>query len=169
MPMSGYMTELRRKVGTQLLEVPAVSVVTRDDHGRVLLVRHAEIGIWMTPGGAIEPAETPADAAVREVWEETGLEVRLTRLAGVYGGRQFVVRYQNGDETSYAMIAFEAEILAGDARPDGVEILEVGFFAPSELSRLDIPAWMPEILEGVLERGDGAAFRPPTWRPPAGG
>jgi 8-oxo-dGTP pyrophosphatase MutT (NUDIX family) len=168
--MSRYMKELRRKVGKQLLEVPAVSVVTRDDHGRVLLVRHGELGTWMTPGGAIEPAETPADAAVREVWEETGLEVRLTRLAGVYGGPQFVVRYENGDETSYAMIVFEAEIQAGDdARADGVEILEVGFFAPSEIKSLEMPGWMPEILKGVLESGDGTTFDPPTWRPPAGG
>lgn len=67
--MSRYMKELRRKVGTQLLEVPAVSEVARDNHGRVLLVRHAELESWMTPGGAIEPAEIPADAAVREVWE----------------------------------------------------------------------------------------------------
>lgn len=168
MPMSRYMKQLRRKVGRQLLEIPAVSVVLRDDHGRVLLVRHAELGTWMTPGGAIEPAETPADAAVREDWEETGLEARLTRLAGVYGGPWFVVRYENGDETSYAMIAFEAELKAGSARPDGVEIVEVGFFAPSEITSLEMPRWMPEILEGVLESGDGAAFHSPTWRPPAG-
>ena len=121
----------------------------------------------MTPGGAIEPEETPADAAVREMWEETGLDVRLTRLAGVYGGPEFVVRYQNGDENSYAMIVFEAEILAGDARPDEVEILEVRFFPPPELERLEMPAWMAEVLQGVLEPGERAGFRLPTWRPPA--
>jgi 8-oxo-dGTP pyrophosphatase MutT (NUDIX family) len=167
MPMSEYMTQIRRKVGRQLLEVPSVSIIARDSHGRVLLVRHAEIGSWMTPGGAIEPNETPANAAVREMWEETGLDVRLTRLAGVYGGPEFVVRYQNGDENSYVMIVFEAEILAGEARPDDEEILEVSFFERSELDSLEMPAWMSEVLQGVLEGGEHAGFRPATWRSPA--
>jgi len=166
MPMSEYMSQVRRKVGRQLLEVPSVSIVARNRHGHVLLVRHSEIGSWMTPGGAIEPVETPADAAVREMWEETGLDVRLTRLAGVYGGPEFVVRYQNGDETSYAMIVFEAEILAGEAQPDEEEILEVRFFPPSELEGLEMPAWMPEVLQDVLEGAERAGFRLPTWRPP---
>lgn len=50
---------------------------------------------------------------------------------------------------------------------DSAEILEVGFFAPSEIESLETPGWMTEFLEGVLESGDGAHFHPPTWRPPA--
>jgi 8-oxo-dGTP pyrophosphatase MutT (NUDIX family) len=46
----------------------------------VLLVRHVEGNDWTTPGGMIEPLETPADAAVRETWEETGLHVELESL-----------------------------------------------------------------------------------------
>ncbi len=53
MPMSEYMSEVRRKVGRQLLEVPAVSIVVQNHDGHVLLVRHSETGSWMTPGGAI--------------------------------------------------------------------------------------------------------------------
>ena len=166
MPMSEYMSQVRRKVGRQLLEVPSVSIVTRNRHGHVLLVRHSETGAWVTPGGAIEPVETPADAAVREMWEETGLDVRLTRLTGVYGGSEFVVRYQSGDEVSYAMIVFEAEILAGEARPDEEEILEVRFFPPSELDALEMPTWMAEVLQDVLQGAERAGFRLPTWIPP---
>lgn len=167
MPMSEYMSQLRSKVGSRLLEVPAVSIIARNRQGHVVLVRHSEIGSWVTPGGAIEPVETPADAAVREMWEETGLDVRLTRLAGVYGGPDFVVQYQNGDEISYAVTVFEAEILAGEARPDGDEILEVRFFPKSELEGLDMPKWMAELLPDVLDADEHASFRPPTWRPPS--
>lgn len=166
MALSEYMRDIRRKVGSRLLEVPAVSVVARDHRGRILLVRHADLGSWMTPGGAIEPAETPANAAVREVWEETGQEIELTRLAGVYGGPEFVVRYENGDQTSYAVIAFEGKIVGGEMEADDTEILESRLFAPSELNRLDMPSWMREIIHGVLEGGEEPRFRPPTWTPP---
>jgi len=73
--MSPYIQDLRAKIGTTVLEIPTVSIVTLDERNRVLLVRHIEGNNWTTPGGMIEPYETPADAAVREMWEETGLYV----------------------------------------------------------------------------------------------
>jgi 8-oxo-dGTP pyrophosphatase MutT (NUDIX family) len=166
MTMSEYMRQLRRKVGHQLLELPSVSVIVRDAEGRVLLVWHAETGDWVTPGGALEPCEVPADAAVRETWEETGLHVRLVRLAGVYGGPEYVVRYRNGDVNSYAMIVFEAEVIGGTAKPDGSETLEVRFFSREELAPLATPTWLPEVLGGVLSGSERATFRPSTWMPP---
>ena len=75
MPMSDYIRGLRERIGTTVLEVPTVSVLVFDAQQRVLLVRHAEGNDWTTPGWMIEPYETPADAALRETWEETGLLV----------------------------------------------------------------------------------------------
>ena len=75
--MSDYIRGLRDKIGTTVLEVPTASVLVFDDRQRVLLVRHVEGNDWTTPGGMVEPYETPADAAVRETWEETGLFVAL--------------------------------------------------------------------------------------------
>jgi 8-oxo-dGTP pyrophosphatase MutT (NUDIX family) len=164
MPMSDYMKALRAKIGTQLLESPAVSVVARDEAGRILLARHSERGKWVTPGGAVEPLETPADAAVREMWEETGVTVELTRIIGVYGGPEFLVRYGNGDEASYLMIVFEARPIGGTPRPDGVEVLEVRYFREDEVKALDLSPWMPEVLPDVFA-GSHGAFRRPTWRP----
>ena len=84
MPMSDHIRGLRALIGTALLEVPTVAVFTFDEDNRVLLVRHVEGNDWTTPGGMVESYETPADAAVREMWEETGLHVELTRLIGVF-------------------------------------------------------------------------------------
>jgi len=120
----------------------------------------------VTPGGGIEPLETPADAAVREVWEETGLHVALTRLVGAYGGPEFVVTYGNGDRTSYLMVVFEARVLGGDQRPDGEEILELRWFEEHELDALALTGWMREVLAHALAAGPGAGFRPASWRPP---
>lgn len=162
MPMSEYVRRLRAAVGSMLLEAPSVSVVIRDPAGRTLLARHSEGDVWVTPGGAVEPLETPADAAVREVWEETGLEVELRRLIGVYGGPEFVVTYANGDRTSYLMAAFEGRVRAGEPRPDGEEVLELRWFAPAELEALPLSDWMREILAGA---DGGGAFRPASWLP----
>jgi ADP-ribose pyrophosphatase YjhB (NUDIX family) len=167
MPMSEYMRELRGKLGHRLLEVPAVSVVTRDDEGRVLLVQHENGLVWVTPGGAVEPNEVPADSAVREMWEETGLEVELVRIVGVYGGPEFVVNYANGDRTSYLMVIFEGRRIGGELRPDGVEALDAGYFSREQVRSIDTPVWLDQILSDVFENPTETTFRSPSWTPPA--
>jgi 8-oxo-dGTP pyrophosphatase MutT (NUDIX family) len=69
----------------------------------------------------IDPDEAPQDAVVREVWEETGLRVEPTRLCGVFGGPEFRVTYENGDESHYVMAVFECRRIGGDAATDGDE------------------------------------------------
>lgn len=165
MPMSPYMQRLRDRVGTQLLEIPSVSVLAFDERDRVLLVHHGDTGRWTTPGGAVEPLERPADAAVREMWEETGLHVELVGLLGVFGGPEFQTRYSNGDEASFLMTVFEGRPIAGTLRPDGDETLDVRYFAASELSTVALQDWVPAVLEAVWDRRDRAHFAPARWRP----
>ncbi len=167
MSMSAYMQRLRERVGHDLLEVPSVSVAVRDDQGRVLLARHSTGDVWVMPGGAVEPEETPADAAIRETWEETGLLVRLDRIVGVYGGPECTVQYPNGDATSYLVVVFEGSALQGTPTPDGHELLELGYFAETEIGGLRIAPWMPEMLSDLFRERRAAVFRPPAWRPPA--
>jgi 8-oxo-dGTP pyrophosphatase MutT (NUDIX family) len=93
MPISPYFKSIRDKVGNDLLVVPSVSVCHIDAHKRMLLMQSADTGKWVLPGGAVEPHEHPATAAVREMWEETGLHVRLTRILAVYGGPEMHVDY----------------------------------------------------------------------------
>src|ERR1700761_5692223 len=97
MPISEYLKAIRAKVGNDLVVLPAVSVSVLDDQGRLLLGKDADTGFWTLPGGAIDPQEQPADAAVRECFEETGLLVELRGVIGVFGGPDFLVKYPNGD------------------------------------------------------------------------
>src|SRR5581483_12340133 len=66
MGMSPYVARLRALVGHGLLLLPSATVLPWDADGRVLLVRQADSGLWGTVGGAIEPDESPEDAACRE-------------------------------------------------------------------------------------------------------
>src|SRR5215213_9900677 len=118
MPISPYVRELRARVGTMRLLLPSASAHVFDAAGRLLLVRQREGRVWSTPGGLIEPDERPADAAVRELWEETGLLLRPERLLGLYGGPECVVRYANGDEVQYVINAIGGTLAEGQPRPD---------------------------------------------------
>jgi 8-oxo-dGTP diphosphatase len=56
-----------------------------DEQDRVLLSHRRDLDVWNLPGGGVESGELPNEAVLREVWEETGLEVEIERLAGIYG------------------------------------------------------------------------------------
>jgi len=165
MPMSPYVRGLRAKIGTDLLEVPTVSVIVLDAHERVLLVRHVEGNLWTTPGGMIEPLEVPADAAVRETYEETGLHVELTRILGVFGGPLFRAAYSNGDQISFVSTVFAARPLGGMLKHDGEETLEVRYFARDELPALPTKRHVPPVLALAYDGAAPAHFEPPTWTP----
>ena len=167
MPMSDYIRRLRAMIGTTVLEVPTVSVLTFDAANRVLLVRHAEGNDWTTPGGMIEPYEIPADAAVREMWEETGLYVELTRLVGVFGGRTCTSTYANGDKLSWVSSVFAGTPLGGQLRPDGEETLEARYFTADEASRVRCKPHVAMFLDAGWRPHQHAQFQPPTWRPAA--
>jgi 8-oxo-dGTP pyrophosphatase MutT (NUDIX family) len=168
MPMSDYMRHLRTKVGNQLLEIPSVTILTFDAEERVLLVKHADAGRWTTPGGAVEPEEQPANAAVREMWEETGLYVELVRVLGVYGGPEFTTTYSNGDAVSFLTTVFEGRPIAGTPRPDDIETLDVRYFSRAELTTLDVRPWVIRVLERAFGDRSRTHFDPPSWRPPEG-
>jgi 8-oxo-dGTP pyrophosphatase MutT (NUDIX family) len=104
-----------------------VSVVIRRE-GRVLLVQEADedYGLWNLPGGHVEPAETIKQAALREVWEETGLSVLLDSFLGVYPGFA-------GKSRTAVRFVFTASIQDGSTpeRP-GEDILALGWFHQAE-------------------------------------
>ena len=165
MALSSYIRAVRARLGSARLILPSVSVHVFDDLGRLLLVQQRDDGSWSTPGGFIEPDERPADAARREAWEETGLMVRVERLAGGYGGPECVVRYPNGDETQYVIVAFACAIDAGELRPDREETVDARFWSAAEATTLPLAPWLRSVLPLVYAADVASEFQPATWRP----
>jgi len=168
-PMSEYVRGLRAKIGTTVLEIPTVSVLTFDQSDRVLLVRHVEGNDWTTPGGMIEPYELPSDAAVREMWEETGLHVALTHIVGVFGGTLCSSTYSNGDQVAWVSTVFAAQPIGGTLKPDGEETLEALYFSRSEAGSLRCKPHLPLFLDAAYARQEKVHFQQATWEPPGGG
>ncbi|HLT57873.1 MAG: NUDIX hydrolase [Limnochordales bacterium] len=134
--------------------------------GRVLLLYHKRLGMWLPPGGHIEPNELPDEAAVREVYEETGVRVELVgeRALPVDYPRQ-LVRPQ-GVQVERIGPGHEHIDLVYFARPVGpvavranAEVSHVGWYGPAELARLplteEIRLWVERALKTVPPRPGG--------------
>jgi 8-oxo-dGTP pyrophosphatase MutT (NUDIX family) len=165
MPMSPHMAAIRAQVGHDLLTATAAAVAVFDDDARILLVRLADMGTWGPPGGAIDPNELPADAAVRECWEETGLLVEPTRVVGIFGGPEFLIQYPNGDLTYYTVIVFEARKISGTCLADGIETLDVKYFTREECQHISMTAAHRLILDHSFRFTGAPFFTPSEWRP----
>lgn len=166
MPISDYLRGVRAKVGHDLLVMPAVTGLVFDGRGAVLLMKHANGGVWVAPGGAVDPDESPSDAVVRELWEETGLSVVPMALRGVFGGPEFRVRYANGDEVGYVMAVFECRVTGGRLQADGVETVEACWAAAEDLPTLDLAAWARVVLPAMMRSRGQPLITPARWRPP---
>jgi 8-oxo-dGTP pyrophosphatase MutT (NUDIX family) len=166
MPVSDYVRGLRNQIGNNLLLMPSVSTALFDTEGRLLMAQQACSSVWMTVGGAIEPDESPSDAVVREMWEETGLHVVPMRMLGVFGGREFRVSYPNGDETAYTVILFEVRLLGGTLRADGEEMAALRYVTAEEADALPMSDLTRILVRTGFARPGAAYFTSPTWAPP---
>jgi 8-oxo-dGTP diphosphatase len=134
--------------------VAVSAAVFRD--GRVLIVRRAQLpaaGIYALPGGVVELGETLAEAAAREVCEETGLEIEPLALVG---HREVIVRDVNGRvERHFVILPFAARWLAGEIRLNK-ELAEARWLTPSELSSLATTEGLAEVVGLAWQKIDAS-------------
>jgi ADP-ribose pyrophosphatase YjhB (NUDIX family) len=131
--MSPFIRRLRDLIGNELLVLPSVAVLPRDDRGRLLLVRLIDSGLWATIGGAIEPDESPQEAALREAEEEAKVKLELGPILAVLGGPEYRQTYPNGDQASFVVTVFDAVVLSGTPTADGEETSAVEWWHPGRL------------------------------------
>ena len=117
---SNYIKALRASIGDSLLLLPGVAAVIHNSSKEILLQEKSE-EIWSLPAGMIEPGESPKEAIVREVQEETGLVIVPSKILGVFGGTEFRYVYPNGDQVEYTVIV---NLPANSSRFTGQQFLQ---------------------------------------------
>jgi ADP-ribose pyrophosphatase YjhB (NUDIX family) len=132
--------------------VPSVTAVVRNDAGELLLIHKTDNDLWALPGGGVDLGESAPDAAVRETKEETGMDVEVTGLVGLYTDPQHVMAYDDGEVRQQFSICFAARIIGGELRTSS-ESKEVAFVAPGKLDELNIhPSMRRRIDRGLSNR-----------------
>lgn len=114
------------------------SALILDDSGeRVLLTRRSDNGRWCLPGGRMDPGESVAETCVREVREETGLEVEVVRLIGLYSSPDVMIIYPDGNRRQIVAAHFLVRVLGGSLGLSD-ETTEYGYFRRAEIDALDL-------------------------------
>jgi len=134
--------------------VPAASAVVVDQDGRILLHRRSDSQLWSIPGGAMEIGETIAQTVVREVKEETGLQVDPERLVGIYSNPKHVVEYADGEVRQQFSICFACRPTGGQLLDRADESLEVGFYRPEQIERMPMHPSIRRRITDYLEQRD---------------
>jgi ADP-ribose pyrophosphatase YjhB (NUDIX family) len=117
--------------------VPSVTAIVPNDQGAILLVHKTDNDLWALPGGGMDVGESMADAVVREVKEETGVDVEVTGVVGIYSNPNHVMAYDDGEVRQQCSICFTTRMLVGQLATSS-ETEEVRFVDPADLDALNI-------------------------------
>lgn len=134
MASKDYVRWLRSKVGHEKIILVFAGGCVFDTDGKVLLQCRGDSKKWGFPGGAIELGETPEMAAIREVKEETGLDVKVSSLIGIYTDCD--MEYPNGDKAHSICIVYELDMIGGQLKCDNDETVNLKYFALDEMPEL---------------------------------
>ena len=124
-----------------------------DAQGRLLLTQRRDNGLWCLPGGGMEPGESIAECCERETREETGLDVRATRLLGVYSDPDWLMIKQ-GQPFQVVALNFLCEVVGGTPQVTD-ETLDLGWFDAGRLPPI-IPIHTQRIADAFA--GQDAVF-----------
>jgi len=136
-----------------VLRVGCSATIFDKKREKVLLTQRTDNGRWCLPGGGMESGESAAEACEREVWEETGLKVRVTRLIGVYSNPDQLVIYPDGNKAFFVVMSFEVEIISGELGLSD-ETTAFGYFSLKEMESMPIHAEHKARVEDALLGGD---------------
>jgi ADP-ribose pyrophosphatase YjhB (NUDIX family) len=159
-----WLSDIKRGVPGYVTPKLAVGAIVGDDDGRLLLVQRADSRVWLYPTGWADVGYSPAEVAVKEVLEETGVEAEPVRLVMVLDG----LRLGFTQVPLYSLV-FQLKAVRGELRAHPLECASVGWFAddelPSPLAGSGI--WSPHAFAAIRGEPVDVLFewpRRPVWR-----
>lgn len=140
-----------------------VAALVGNDDGELLLVQRADSGLWLYPTGWADVGYSPAEMALKEVREETGIECEVVRLIGVMDGLRL-----GFTRIPLYSVVFHLRAVGGELRPHPLECRDVGFFAETELPEpiVAVDRWRDLAFAAVRDQPVDAYFdqpRQPPW------
>ncbi|MFC7535538.1 NUDIX hydrolase [Actinoplanes sp. GCM10030250] len=130
--------------------VPSANAVVVNANGEILLIRRSDNDNWALPGGAMDLGESLPDCAVRETAEETGIDVEVTGLVGIYTDPRHVILYTSNNEARQEFsVVFTARPVGGTPTPSS-ESTEVHWVAPTEIASLPMDRSMRMRIDQYL-------------------
>ena len=159
-----WMKEIKTGVAGYATPKVAVGAVVVNDEGKLLLIQRADTGVWLYPTGWSDIGYSAPEVVVKEVREETGIDVEVIRLIGVLDGLQL-----GASRIPLYSLVFLCRATGGELKPHELECLDAGWFARDELpvDTLGAERWAPEIF-AIIDGDRRDVFyddlRRPVWR-----
>ena len=140
------------------LRIGCSATIFDESRQKVLLTRRTDNGLWCLPGGHMDPGESVEECCLREVFEETGLQVRVKRLTGVYSNPDQLVIYPDGNRAHFVVMNFEVEIVDGELGLSD-ETSEAGYFSPAEIESMPMHDRHADRVQDALKNHPEAFIR----------
>ena len=138
---------------------PGASALIFDEaRERILMTQREDNSRWCLPGGGMDPGESAAETCVREVLEETGLEVRVTKLVGIYTSPDLLIEYPDGNKLQPVAFSFEAEITGGELGLSS-ETIAFGWYTVAEIEAMDTMEHHITRIHDALKNVPEAVYR----------
>lgn len=144
-----YISDLRKLVGHSPIMATAASCIIYDKDKGILLEKRSDNGQWCIPGGAMELGEEPEEGLLREVKEETGLDISDPEFFKVKANIHMV--YPNTDEVYYTDIVYIVTKYSGELLPDS-ESTDLKWFKPDALPDNIMPTQTGYIEEFIAKK-----------------
>jgi 8-oxo-dGTP pyrophosphatase MutT (NUDIX family) len=142
-----YLGKLRKLIGKEEIIIIAARGVIFDDDGRLLLIRRRDNGRWAMPAGAMELGDSVYDCLVREVYEESGLQVHAATLFAIWSDpEQMSIVTEYGDPYQIVNFIFRIDEWSGELVKETDETIDAGFFPVDAL-----PEIYPHHLQTLYE------------------
>ncbi|QXE03043.1 NUDIX hydrolase [Terribacillus sp. DMT04] len=129
-----YIKWIREKVGQERIFLNFAGGCIENEYGEILLQKRKDKEKWGFPGGAMDIGESVEETVIREVKEETGLDVKVDKLIGIY--TKYFDEYPSGDKAQTVVFFFKLQAIDGSLNIEDDETLDLRFFSPDKIPPL---------------------------------